>query len=79
MKWILLTALFFCLPLNAKTVKQYINQYKNIPCSGIIAKNKDIDKKYPMGNKNKKMEYRKQKKALKKLHVKNDCAHIKYR
>ncbi|PSV43177.1 hypothetical protein [Photobacterium indicum] len=79
MKWILLAALFFCFPLNAKTVDQYIKQYKNLPCSGLVTKMKDIDKKYSMGNKKQKKEYRKQKKALKTLYSKYNCAAKQYR
>jgi hypothetical protein len=79
MKWILLAALLFCFPLNAKTVDQYIKQYKNLPCSGLVTKIKDIDKKYSMGNKKKKKEYRKQKKALNKLYSKYNCAAKQYR
>ncbi|EAS44831.1 hypothetical protein C9J48_24100 [Photobacterium profundum] len=79
MKWILLTALFFCFSLNAKTVDQYIKQYKNLPCSGLVTKIKDIDKKYSMGNKKKKKEYRKQKKSLRILYSDYNCTTKQYR
>jgi len=75
MRWLcIFLFLFTTLSAQAATVEDYVQQYKNLPCSGITTAMGDIRMKLKMVSSNKeKLEYYNRLFALSKLRKSKRC------